>query len=218
MGVPVPRARRTMLAVAVPVGLVLSAALTWSSTYAAFSATAGNTGNTWQTGTVALADNDSGAALFTTPTDGALKPGSTRSRCVRIDYTGDLQADVRMYVTTATPAATSLDPYLVMSVERGADVAVGATVTPDCLTGFTPNATRTFLFNTHQADDALADQAATMARLKSDKGTYDTGLVIDGTTDQGTSLTLKITYLVRDVNAAQNTTSEATFTWEARNT
>ena len=218
MGVPVARARRTMLAVAVPVGLVLSAALTWSSTYAAFSATAGNTGNTWQTGTVALADNDSGAALFTTVTDGALKPGSFRSRCVRIDYTGDLQADVRMYVSTPTAGASTLEPYLVMSVERGADVAVGATVTPDCLTGFIQNATRTLLFNTHQADDGLADQTMTMARLKTDKGTYENGLVIDGTTDPNTALTVKITYLVKDENAAQNTTSSATFTWEARNT
>lgn len=218
MGVPVPRARRTMLAVAVPVGLVLSAALTWSSTYAAFSASAGNTGNTWQTGTVVLADNDSGAALFASADNGALKPGSTRSRCIRIDYSGDLQADVRMYVTTPTAGAATLDPYLVMSVERGADVSAGTTVAADCTTGFTQNATRTFLFNTHQADDPLADQSMTMARLKSEKGTYATGLVVDGTTDQGTSLTLKITYVVRDVNDAQNTTSEATFTWEARNT
>ena len=151
MGVPVPRARRTMLAVAVPVGLVLSAALTWSSTYAAFSAGAGNTGNTWQTGTVALADNDSGAALFASADNGALKPGSTRSRCIRIDYSGDLQADVRMYVGTPTSGAATLDPYLVMSVERGVDVSAGTTVAANCTTGFTPSGTAyTYRLSAHR--------------------------------------------------------------------
>ena len=212
------RARRTALAVAVPVGLVLSAALTWTSTYAAFSASTGNTGNTWQTGRVVLTDGDSGAALFAGPSESALKPGSTGSRCISINYVGSLTADVRMYVTTPTLGAATLDPYLVMSVERGTDVAEGATVAADCLTGFTPTVTPTFLYNTRQADDALADQTATMARLKSEKGTYATGLVVDGTTDPGTALTVKITYLVKDENGAQNTTSNATFTWEARNT
>ena len=117
------RARRTVLPVAVPVGLVLSLAVTWGSTHAAFSASTGNAGNSWQTGSVVLTHGDSEAALFSTSTDGALKPGSARSRCIRIDYTGDLPADIRMHAATPPSGATSLDPYLVMSVERGADVA-----------------------------------------------------------------------------------------------
>lgn len=150
------RARRAVLPVAVPVGLVASLALTWGSTHAAFSASTGNVGNSWQTGSVVLADSDSGSALFTTdsavsPNDSALKPGSTRSRCIRIDYTGSLAADIRMYVGTPASGATALDPYLVMSVERGADVTSTTTVPADC-TGFTANATPTFLYNTQQAN------------------------------------------------------------------
>src|SRR3712207_8993270 len=43
----------------------------------------------FRSGSVVLADSDSEAALFSTTTDSALKPGSTRSRCIRLDYTGD---------------------------------------------------------------------------------------------------------------------------------
>ena len=209
-------ARRTSLAVAVPVGMVLSVALTWTSTYAAFSASTGNAGNTWQTGRVVLTDGDSGAALFASPTESALKPGSTASRCIRIDYTGSLVADVRMYATTPAAGATALDDHLVMSVERGADVLEGTEVAADCSTGFTENATRTFLFNDDQADGDDADPLQTLGAMKA-RGDYASGLVVEDQTAPGTHLTVKITYLVTDA-AAQNTASSATFPWEARST
>jgi hypothetical protein len=210
------RARRTVLPVAVPVGLVLSLAVTWGSTHAAFSASTGNAGNSWQTGSVVLGDSDSGAALFTTPSDGALKPGSARSRCIRIDYTGDLPADIRMHAATPPSGATSLDPYLVMSVERGADVAANTAVAADC-SGFTPTATPTFLYNTAQAG-VSADQTRTLAHLKATHRDFAGGLLVSSGTPQDTHLTLRITYSVKDDNGAQNTQSSATFTWEAQNT
>jgi hypothetical protein len=207
-----------MLAVAVPVGLVLSATLTWNATYAAFSASTGNNGNVWQTGSVVLTDEDNGAALFTTVSDGALKPGSTRSRCIRVDYTGDLAADIRMYVGTPPSGADSLDPYLLMSVERGADVTDSTTVAADCSVGFTPTTSPTFLYNDRQADVAGADASRTLAHLKSTHHDHPSGVVVDSDTAPDTYLTLKITYSVKDDNAAQNTQSSATFTWEARST
>ena len=141
MRVPLRHGRRSLLAVVVPVGLVLSVALTASSTYAAFSASSENTGNSWQTGSVVLTDNDSGAALFASAADTGLTPGLPRSRCIRLDYTGDVPADIRMYVGTPASGVTTLDPYLVMSVERGRDVLAGTTVAADCSTGFTSTAT-----------------------------------------------------------------------------
>jgi hypothetical protein len=212
------RARHTMLATAVPVGLVLSAALTWTSTYAAFSASTGNTGNSWQTGSVVLADGDSGAALFDTTSDSALKPGSTGSRCIRVDYTGSLVADLRLYVTTPATGASSLDPFLVMSVERGVDVTAATPVAANCSTGFTSAATPAFLYNTRPANDLLANDARTLADLKTRHADHASGLVVDPATAPGSSLTFKITYSVKDDNAAQNSQSSATFTWEARST
>jgi hypothetical protein len=211
------RTLQTVLAAAVPVGLVLSAAVVWQSTSAAFSATTENPGNSWRTGTVVLSDSDTGAALFNSTDDGVLRPGSTRARCIRVDYTGDLPSDIRLYVTTPSSGSASLDPYLLMSVERGQDVAAGTDVTPDCTAGFTSAAPATFLWNTHSANDGLADQTKTLSQLKT-RSTYATGLPVATGVTQGTHLTFRITYLVKDDNAAQNTQSDASFVWEARNT
>jgi hypothetical protein len=208
---------QTVLAAAVPVGLVLSAAVVWQSTSAAFSATTENADNAWRTGTVVLTDSDSGAALFNSTADGALKPGSTRPRCIRVDYSGDLPSDIRFYVTTPAGGATSLDPYLVMSVERGQDVPAGTAVAADCTAGFTPAAPATFLYNTVSAGDASADATKTLGALKT-RSTYDTGIPVATAVPQDSHLTFRITYRVKDDNAAQNTQSDASFVWEARNT
>jgi len=195
----------------------MSLAVTWGSTHAAFFASTDNAGNSWQTGSVVLHDNDSGAALFATGSHSGLKPGSTKSRCIRIDYTGDLPADIRMYATTPPTGAASLDPYLLMSVERGADVDWDTPVAADCTAGFTPTSTPTFLYNTAPANGS-ADQTRTLAHLKANHRNFDTGLLVSAGTSQHTHLTLRITYSVMDNNDAQNTQSSATFTWEARNT
>jgi hypothetical protein len=211
-------ARRTVLAAAVPIGLVLSAAVVWQSTSAAFTATTDNPDNSWQAGSVVLGDSDGGAALFDTTNDSALKPGSTGSRCIRVDYTGNLPADIRLYVTTPAAGATTLDPYLVMSVEQGQNVATGTTVAADCTSGFTPTATPTFLYNTKPASDATADQTRTMSALKSTRADYLNGFPVGTAVPTDTHLTFRITYSVKDDNLAQNTQSKATFTWEAHNT
>jgi hypothetical protein len=57
-----------------------------------------------------------------------------------------------------------------------------------------------------------------MAHLKTTHRDFDSGLVVSEDTAKGTSLTLRITYVVMNDNRAQNTASSATFTWEARNT
>lgn len=208
---------RVLLAAAVPVGLLISSALVWQSTSAAFTATTDNSGNEWRTGSVAISDSDGGSALFDSASNGTLTPGSTRSRCIRVDYTGSLAADVRMYVTTPTSGATTLDPYLVMSVEQGQNVPAGTTVAPDC-TGFPATSPSTFRFNTAQANSGSADQAKTLAALKTANPDFARGLPVGTSVPTGTSLTFRITYSVLDDNDAQNSRSTATFTWEARNT
>ncbi len=213
------RARRTVFAVAVPVGLVSSLAVTWGSTYAAFSASTDNIGNSWQTGSVVLSHSDSGSALFSSASDSLLKPGSPpRSRCIRLDYTGTLPADVRMYVRTPSTGTTTLDPYLVMSVERGADVTSETTVAADCSEGFTSTATPTFLDGAPHADAPAVETSRTLAHLKTQHSDYTSGVVVNAATAPNTYMTLRITYVLKDDNGAQNKESRATFTWEARNT
>ena len=204
-------ALRTVLAAAVPVGVVLSAAVVWQSTSAAFTASTSNPDNEWRAGSVVLADSDDDSALFTTTNDGALKPNSTRSRCIRVDYTGSLPADISFYVTPATTVATSLDPYLVMSVEVGEDVDDQTTVKPDCTAGFTPRSTREWVYNS-----LGANSAGTMADLKLHKDS-GSGLPVPRLVQPNTYLTFRITYVVADDNNAQNGQSTAVFVWEARN-
>jgi hypothetical protein len=212
--VPLRRGRRSVLAAVVPVGLVLSAALTWSSTYAAFTSQAGSTGNSWQTGSVELESAGNGSALFTDTLDSNLRPLSSGSRCIRLEYTGSLTAEIKMYVTTPTSGATSLDSHLVMSVERGADE--NTTVPANC-TGFTPRTTSPFVYNTVRAEYAVASSTSTMSDLKT-HADYANGLLVSGSTAPNTSITLRISYLVKDAPEAQNSTSQAVFTWEAQNT
>jgi hypothetical protein len=205
---------RTVLAAAVPVGLVLSAAVVWQSTSAAFSATTDNAGNQWKAGSVVLT-NSSTSALFTTAGDGALEPGSSRSACIRVDYAGDLPATVKLYVTTPAGGSATLDPYLVMSVEQGLDVDSTTPVAADC-SAFPSTSTPTFVYNTATAS-GTADQSKTMSDLKTNVGTYANGVQVGTDVAQGTSLTFKVTYWVKDVNAAQGTRSDATFSWQAQN-
>ena len=214
-----PRARRTVLAVAVPIGLVTSLALTWGSTQAAFYASTDNVGNSWQTGSVVLDHSARGSALFASASDVALKPGlPPRSRCIRLDYTGSLPADIRMYVGTPSGGATALDPYLVMSVERGTDVNSTTTVAADCSTGFTPTATPTYLDSATHTDAPTAETSRTLAHLRTQHADYTNGMVVNPATAPNTYMTLKITYSLKDDNGAQDKQSSATFTWEARNT
>jgi hypothetical protein len=208
-------ALRTAVAAAVPVGLVLSAAVVWQSTSAAFTATTENPGNSWQAGSVVLDDSARDVALFDPTNDGAIKPEVPRSRCLRVDYTGSLPADIRLSVTTPAGAVTTtLDPYLVMSVEQGRNVTATTPVDVGC-SDFPSAATPTFVYNTTSAGDASAVQSKTMSDLKT-HATYATGLPVGTAVPKDTSLTFRITYQVKNENPAQGTSTKATFTWEAQ--
>lgn len=99
--------------------------------FAAFTATTVNTGNQIATGTVIVADNDSGTAMYPTTTNQA--PGATTVRCMRVTYTGTLAATVRLYRTGTITNGTAFN----VQIERGSGTT-GAY--PSC-TGFTTAAT-----------------------------------------------------------------------------
>jgi len=187
----------------------------WQSTSAAFTASTDNAGNSWKAGTVALSTTTS--AIFSTGpggAEGALRPGATGSRCLHVDYAGDLPATVKLYVTTPAGGLATLDQYLVMSIEQGQTLttATDPAVTPDCA-HFSP---ATFRYNTAEAS-ADADQAETMSDLKATHGSYADGITVGTTVAQGTSLTFKVTYWVQNDDRAQGKQTDATFTWQAEN-
>lgn len=183
---------------AVTAGIALSGALVWQSSYAAFTATTSNPGNSWTAGSIALADNDSGAALFTAS---GLVPGSTGSRCITVDYTGTVGAAVKLYATPVPAAPTDLAPYLELTVEEG----TGGT--PDC-TGFTPTST---LYGTVPG----FDPAKTLATFTTSHSAHSNG-VSTWTPTTAESRTFRIGYKLKDDNAAQGKRAEINFVWEAR--
>ena len=114
------------LAAAVLVGLLGSGVLVWRGTAALFTATTSNPGNSWTAGTVALADDDTGSALFTAA---GLVPGDQGENCLTVDYTGDVATAVKLYATSFTDVG-SLAQYVDLVVEEGSGGGFG-----DC-TGF----------------------------------------------------------------------------------
>src|SRR4051812_43041880 len=83
--------------------------------YSAFSSTTSNAGNTFAAGTVTVGDNDVNAALYQLTNQ---KPGVTTDKCIKVTYTGSLDADVRLYTTDAISAA-GLGQYVNLTVTPG---------------------------------------------------------------------------------------------------
>lgn len=101
-----------LLITAVTLGLVgvVGGLGTWS----AFSDTTANGGNSFESGTVTIEDDDSGSTMFSLT---GMRPGDpAASRCIDVTYTGSLDANVRMYGATG---GSGLAQHLNVKVTRG---------------------------------------------------------------------------------------------------
>jgi hypothetical protein len=170
--------------------------------FGAFSSTTTNAGNTITAGTVAIADNDAGAARYSIPN---AKPGESVSKCIKVTYTGSVDADVRIYTTSAIG---SLGQYVDLTITPGTQATPSF---PSC-TGFTPD-----------AGGAL--YTGTLQNFGSAKGSYANGVVDNPGTSAtkwvaNDSVVYQVTATLQSSapDAAQGLTTGAhTFTWEARN-
>jgi hypothetical protein len=119
----VTRARRTLVAIL----LASSAAgLVGARTLAAFVSGTADAGNQFTSGTVYLADNDAGAAMFALS---GMRPGDPPvSRCVAVSYSGTLPASVRIY---GLNTAGGVAPYVNLTVTRGT-LGVAPPAFPGC--------------------------------------------------------------------------------------
>jgi predicted ribosomally synthesized peptide with SipW-like signal peptide len=97
--------------------------------FSAFSSQTENAGNEITTGTVVLADNDAGASLYGISN---AKPGSSETSCIRVVYTGTLDADLRIYTPSSIGA---LGPHVNLTIEPGTQSSPSF---PEC-TGFNPD-------------------------------------------------------------------------------
>lgn len=169
--------------------------------FGAFSATTTNAGNTITAGTVSIADNDAGAAMYSLTN---AKPGESVSKCIKVTYTGSLDADVHIYTTSSIGA---LGQYVELTITPGTQ----ATSTFPSCTGFTPD-----------AGGAL--YSGTLANFATTKNSYANGVVDypgSGTKwASNESVVYQVTATLQSSapEAAQGATTGAhTFTWEARN-
>lgn len=183
-----------MHAVGVVSALVLLLALTTvRSSNAAFTATTVNAASTWSAGTVALADDDAGSAMFSVS---GMLPGVASTRCISVSYGGSANAAVRLY--GAITGGTGLGPYLNLTIERGTGGSFASCA------GFT--ATETAYTGTLSAFAAAATGFGTGV------GTW---APLGGVPGQNASY--RFTVSVQDNNLAQGLSATATFTWEAQN-
>ncbi|MGE5407993.1 MAG: TasA family protein [Syntrophothermus sp.] len=170
--------------------------------FGAFSATTTNAGNTITAGTVAIGDNDAGSAMYSLTN---VKPGEGVTRCIKVTYTGSLDADVRLYTESAVGA---LGQYVDLTITPGTQ----ATSTFPSCTGFTP-------------DSGGAIYSGTLANFATTKNSWANGVVdYPGTTATkwvtNDAVVYQFTATLQSSApfAAQGQTTGAhTFTWEARN-
>jgi hypothetical protein len=187
--------RRTLLVLAIPVGLLISGLLVWQASNAAFSDTTTNPGNSWAAGEVIIT-SDRGSAMFEAHD---LAPGAADQQCVRVTYEGTLDADVALYAAYVN-ANSGLAPYLDLTVEQGTGSAA------DC-SDFAPGA-------------GLANASGTLAGFVTGNTSFADGL--GGWSPAGgtnATRTYRFAYeLPADTtNDAQGETAEVTVTWEAQN-
>ena len=171
-------------------------------TLSAFSSTTSNPANTFTSGTVALSDNDLGAAMLALT---GAKPGDVDTSCIRVSYAGSLPSTVRLYGTTT---GTGLDAYLTLTVTRG----TLSTAFDNC-TGFTADATD------YNGNGAGVVYTGTLQAFADDYA----GAIVDPKAATPESWTTSETHdykfvvTVVDSDSAQGKNATQTFTWEARN-
>ena len=188
---------RNVLLTLLTVGVIGS--LAGLAVFSAFSSTTTNPNNRITAGTVTLADNDSGAAMY--DISGA-SPTQVIEKCIKVTYTGSLNSDVKLYTGSTIG---SLGSYLDLTITPGSQ----ATSTfPDC-SGFT-------------ADAGGAIYTGTLSGFASSHNSYANGLADNpGTATrwvQNDAVVYRVRLTVQDNAAAAGlTTGLHAFNWEARN-
>jgi hypothetical protein len=181
------------------VGIGLAGAAAAFGTVSSFSASTSNPDDLIATGTVAIADNDSDTAMYSLSN---AKPGTTVDRCIKVTYTGSLDADVKLY---AAGTVAALGPYVDLQITPGTQAS---STFADC-TGFV-------------ADAGGAIFNGTLDGFFTTKTSYATGIAFNpgGATKwaQNNTAVFRFRVTVQDNQAAAGkTTGLHGFTWEARN-
>ena len=195
-----PRSGRSakVIAAAVVVGLIGSGALVWQASSAAFTASTRNDGNSWESGNVVLSDNDFAGANFQAT---GLKPGSTDTKCIEVEYDGNIAAAVKIYGEGFTG---DLGQYLTLDISEGD----GANCT-------TPGTLSRIYGDGNTTLDAGNDSLSEFAAVRTN---WSTGAGAWAPSAANSVKPYVFTYRLVDDQGAMNETAEIDFVWEAQNT
>ncbi|MDP9820154.1 hypothetical protein [Spirilliplanes yamanashiensis] len=182
-------AAKLQLLAALFAGMLLSGALIWDATGAAFSASTASPASNWAAGTVAISDDDGGAALFSATN---VQPGDTGSKCILVTYTGNATASVRLHVQSLTG---TLGPYVNVVLEQGAGGSSASCAS------FVPDTTA---------------PAATMSALAAARPNWAAGFGSWSPTAAGQTKAYRISWSLAADNNAANKTAGLTLRWEAQ--
>ena len=169
--------------------------------FSAFSDTTSNDNNTITAGNVTIGDNDSGSAAYSLS---AAKPGDSASKCIKVTYSGNLAASVKLY-RSAFSGSTGLESDVDLTITKGTGNNT------DC-SDFTPAASGSSIY----ATAALSSFSAT---------SWSNGIALtnaggSATWSQNDAVTYKIAGTLRSTAASTDqglTTGTHSFTWEAQN-
>ena len=120
---PSRRARKIGTVIATPIAIIAAGALVWQSSYAAFTGTTRNSGNSWSTGSVALTDDDAGSARFQAS---GMVPGSTETKCITVTANATVPGVVKAYAVNPVDSAAKLADYVKVSVKYGSGGGFGS--------------------------------------------------------------------------------------------
>lgn len=171
-------------------------------THAAYTATSAGTRNSLDAGSVAISDNDSGAAMLTFK---SARPGDSATSCINVTYGGSLPAQVSLHRSALT--GTGLGPYMNVTITRGTNGNGGF----DTCTGFVADTTD------HIGAGPGVIFNGTLATMPT---TFSGGLeptpASPATWESGTTRAYRFVVTLQNDPAAQGLDAGATFTWEAR--
>jgi hypothetical protein len=177
----------------------LAGACAGAGAWSAFSSSTSNPGNDFSAGTVAVGDNDAGAALLSLPATS--RPGDATTGCIQVTYSGSLPSTVRLHGTTGG----ALAPYLTLTVTRGTQ---SSATFPSC-TGFSADTGD----HGHGANGVVYQ-----GPLSGYPASYAAGIADpDGSWTTSEARAYRFQLTLGSDPAAQGQSGNATFRWEARN-
>ena len=194
MGAGGRRAGGVAVVGAVLAGLLGSGVFVWQGTNAAFTSTTSNGANNWTAGAVTISDDDSNVAMFNAT---GLVPGSTGSKCIKVTYSGNVTAAVKLYVSASSG---TLNPYIDLVVEEGSG---GGNVGD---------------FSSCGSFSGSTIYSGTLATMASTKTAFAGGVGTFAPTAATQFKVYKFTYTLNasTPNNMQSATGSATFQWESQ--